>query len=80
MRGWLLILMFLSSYVCLAQEVILKGRVIDANSAEVIDEVEVSIDGTEITKLSNSEGLFNLSKSKLPQGEQVLRLFKQGYY
>ncbi|MFT5435463.1 MAG: hypothetical protein ACI840_000095 [Ulvibacter sp.] len=80
MRGWLLLLLFLSAFICLGQEAILKGRVIDSNSAVVIDEVIVSIDGIAITTLSNSDGLFNLSRFKLPQGEQVLSLYKRGYY
>ena len=80
MRGWLLLLIFLSSYVCHGQEAVLKGRVIDANSAAVLDGVQVSIDGVVIKSLSNSEGLFDLSRFILPQGEQVLRIFKQGYY
>ena len=79
MKEWFLALIFLFGHICLAQEAILKGRVIDANSAVGIDLVEVSIDGGVVKTFSNSDGLFNLSKFKLPQGEQVLRLFKQGY-
>ena len=80
MRGWLLILVFFFGYVSLGQEAILQGRVIDGNSAVAIDKVEVSIEGIAVKTLSNLEGLFNLNNFKLPQGEQVLMLYKQGYY
>ena len=34
MRGCLLLILFLSGFVCFGQDAILKGRVIDANSAQ----------------------------------------------
>ena len=80
MREWFFSLYFFCGFTCVGQEAGLKGRVIDGNSTVAIEQVEVSMEGVAIKTHSNLEGLFNLNTFKLPLGEQVLRLYKQGYY
>jgi len=63
----------------LAQDYSIKGRVVDSNSSEVIEGVEVSVQTTKNIFYTDAEGIFNITDSNLPEGEQVLNLRKIGY-
>ena len=80
MRGFFFLLFVLPSLTCLGQFPILKGRILDTSSLAVIDQVTISIEGVAVKTISNADGLFDLSSDSLPQGEQVLRVYKQGYH
>ena len=69
----------LGTLAMFAQEAIVKGRVVDTNSSEVIPDVDVRIQGSIYSTMTNAQGLFNLSGTELPQGEQVLVVSKSGY-
>ncbi|GHC45518.1 carboxypeptidase-like regulatory domain-containing protein [Ulvibacter litoralis] len=62
-----------------AQDAIVKGRIVDTNSSEVIPDVDVSIQTSIFNTATNAEGLFNIIGANLPQGEQVLLVSKSGY-
>ncbi len=63
----------------LSQNSVVKGRITDANSSDVIPNVEVRIQTSTFSDITNSNGLFNITGSDLPQGEQVLVVVKNGY-
>ncbi|OAB80093.1 TonB-dependent receptor [Cochleicola gelatinilyticus] len=63
----------------LAQEAIVKGRVVDTNSSEVIPDVDVRIQSSIYSTQTDADGLFLISGTELPQGEQVLLVLKEGY-
>jgi len=72
-------LMVLSSTFVFAQDAIVKGRVVDTNSSDVIEDAEVSIQGSAFSAYTSADGTFSISGSDLPQGEQVLLVSKNGY-
>ncbi|WP_034260213.1 carboxypeptidase regulatory-like domain-containing protein [Altibacter lentus] len=70
---------FFCSFSGLAQDAIVKGRIVDTNSSEVIPDVEVRILGSIYNTMTDAEGLFTISGTDIPQGEQVLVVNKNGY-
>src|SRR5690606_26466037 len=70
---------FLGSLSSLAQEVILKGRVLETNSYEPIPDVEISIQASIFKTNTNALGEFIFLEENLPQGQQILVISKQGY-
>lgn len=65
--------------VLFAQESIVKGRIIGLHSNEPISEVKLEIEGSIFSITTDEYGLFSFSEKSLPKGEQVLRVFKEGY-
>ncbi|MCW9037946.1 hypothetical protein, partial [Altibacter sp.] len=63
---------FFCSFSGLAQDAIVKGRIVDTKSSEVIPDVEVRILGSIYNTMTDAEGLFTISGTDIPQGEQVL--------
>jgi len=63
-----------------AQTAVVKGRVVDSNSSDVIGDVAISIKASTFTTLTDPEGLFVIQSEMLPQGEQVLIISKAGYF
>lgn len=63
----------------LGQEAIVTGRVIDADATEPVPHVEIRIVATGFTTETDTSGIFLISGSELPQGEQVLTVRKEGY-
>src|SRR5690606_2324274 len=61
-----------------AQQTVVKGSVKDPVTQEPIPDVTVTIEGTNISVTTDALGTFVFTQ-KLPLGEQVLRLSKQGY-
>ena len=74
-----LFVVILSNITLFAQETILKGRVIDTHSSEVIPNVALHILTTKIEAITNEEGLFLFTESDLPLGEQILTVSKSNY-
>lgn len=69
---------FLVSGAMLAQNSIVKGRVVETNSSEVIPSVSISIQASIFDAMTDANGLF-LIEGELPQGEQVLLVSKSGF-
>lgn len=78
---WALMFFFVfkGGFSLFAQEAIVKGRVVDTHSTEVILDVSISIQASIFSTVTNAEGLFNITGANLPQGEQVLLVTKDGY-
>ena len=77
---------FLAFYLCafsvfssLAQDAIVKGRVIDAKTTNPINAVQISIQNSIFNTLTNEDGLFSITGTNLPQGEQILIVNKLDY-
>ena len=70
---------FILSYSLFAQDAIVKGRIVDTNSSEVISGVNVSIQASIFSTDTNDDGLFSITDANLPEGEQVLLVTKSGY-
>ncbi|MFD2551291.1 carboxypeptidase regulatory-like domain-containing protein [Bizionia sediminis] len=69
---------FFSTVAAIAQETVVKGSVTEGTSLNPIRNVTVTIEGTDITTLTDENGMFEL-RSNLPLGEQVLRISKDEY-
>ena len=76
---FVLCIMILSGFSILAQEAIVKGRVLDTYSSEAIEDVEIRIITKNFNTKTNAQGLFEISSTNLPQGDQVLVVSKNGY-
>ena len=64
----------------MSQTSIVKGRVVDSNSSDVIENVAISIKASTFNTMTDPQGLFVIQGDALPQGEQVLLVSKPGYY
>lgn len=69
----------LYSFNIKAQDAIVKGRVIDTHSSEVISEVQIRILSFDLETNTDEDGLFLIQGSNLPQGEQILVVSKVNY-
>ena len=69
----------MSSITLLAQDAIIKGRVVDTHSSEVISDVQIHILSTNFETKTDNEGMFAFTGSGFPQGEQVLVVSKNNY-
>ncbi|MFC7356326.1 carboxypeptidase-like regulatory domain-containing protein [Jejudonia soesokkakensis] len=62
-----------------AQDAIVKGKVVDASSTEPIPDVEISIQESIYSTMTDATGMFEITGDDLPQGEQVLIIRKSGF-
>ena len=62
-----------------AQETVVKGQVIDADSTKPVSGVSVAIKGTSLSQTTDDLGSFNFNND-LPLGEQALMVSKAGYF
>lgn len=62
-----------------AQEATVKGRVIETNSGEPIPNVQLSIEESIYNTTTDANGIFTITDSNLPLGEQILLVEKSGY-
>ena len=69
----------LSTFTMVAQNTEVKGRVVDANSNDAISDVEINIQGSVLSAVTDDLGLFSITGTALPQGEQVLIVGKADY-
>jgi len=69
----------LMSFTLLAQDAIIKGRVVDTNSSEAIPSVEIRILSSDYNTQTDEKGMFLITSNTLPQGEQILVVSKLNY-
>ena len=69
----------LMSFTLLAQDAIIKGRVVDTNSSEAIPSVEIRILSSDYNTQTDENGMFLITSNTLPQGEQILVVSKLNY-
>lgn len=62
-----------------AQEVVVKGRIVEVNSNEPVPDVAIEILESVFSAKTNEKGLFAFNYANLPQGEQVMVISKPGY-
>lgn len=74
-----LVVVYISSTILHAQEAVIKGRLLDTHSSEVITDVQIHILSSNFETKTNMEGLFALTGSDFPQGEQILVVSKLNY-
>lgn len=70
---------FLAGFTTMAQQTAVTGTVLDTNSSEPIPGVEVSLQGSNFSAITGSDGIFTISGQALPLGDQLLFLSKAGY-
>ncbi len=80
MKKKLLIFLFgiFSIFTTYAQQTMIKGSVKDAVTFEPVSKVTITIEETNQTTKTNELGEFKFSNN-VPLGEQVLKIFKEGY-
>ncbi len=66
--------------VGIAQETIVRGRVVDINSSEVLSGVAIKIQGTIFNAVTNAEGMFLIENIHTSLGEQIVVVKKAGYH
>lgn len=71
--------MILSTISILAQETVIKGRVIDSHSSEALRDVIVRIVSSDFDTKTDTKGLFIFHKTTFLLGGQVLVIQKDGY-
>ncbi|WP_025666148.1 carboxypeptidase-like regulatory domain-containing protein [Aquimarina megaterium] len=76
---YILLIFFCSISSVNAQQTELKGKIIDAISGANLEKVTVSIKKTKVSVLTTTFGEFDFRDTKLPLGEQVLIISKDGY-
>ena len=69
----------LMSFTLLAQDAVIKGRVVDTNSSEAIPSVEIRILSSDYNTQTDEKGMFLITSNTLPQGEQILVISKPNY-
>ncbi len=74
-----LCIVFMGVFTVQAQDAVVKGRVVDTHSSEVISDVQIHILSSNFEAKTDNEGLFALTGSDFPQGEQVLVVSKNNY-
>lgn len=74
----ILVLLFLMIDITFAQQTVIKGSVKEASTYETIPNVTITIEETSQSTLTDTKGKFRFI-GKIPLGEQVLKLSKQGY-
>jgi hypothetical protein len=79
MKPQLFLIFFLQVLSLFPQEGVVKGRIIEIYSNDPVPEVKVQIAGSFFSSNTNKEGRFFISDRALPQGEQVLMVYKDGY-
>ncbi|RDK88715.1 carboxypeptidase-like regulatory domain-containing protein [Marinirhabdus gelatinilytica] len=74
-----LALFLLGSASLFAQEAVVKGKVIDSDATEPVPDTEIRILSSIFNTETDAQGMFSISGTDLPQGEQVLVVSKAGY-
>ena len=69
----------LTAFSMVAQDAVVKGRVVDATSNESIPATEIRIEKSTFFAETDDNGLFAITGTDLPQGEQVLIVSKDEY-
>ena len=74
-----LAVVYISGTILHAQEAVIKGRLVDTYSSEVITDVQIHILSSNIETKTDMKGLFALIGSDFPKGEQILVVSKLNY-
>ena len=74
-----LAVVYISGTILHAQEAVIKGRLVDTYSSEVITDVQIHILSSNIVTKTDMKGLFALIGSDFPKGEQILVVSKLNY-
>mgnify|MGYP000644191415 CR=1 FL=1 len=69
----------MSSTILQAQDTVIKGRVVDTHSSEIVPNVQIHILSSDFETQTDEKGLFIFNNSYLPLGEQVLVISKINY-
>ena len=68
-----------SSLVAFAQQTSVTGKVVDAATNEPLPDVEVHMENTAFTVMTDAKGEFSFNAYKVPLGEQIIGLEKEGF-
>ena len=74
-----LAVVYISGTILYAQEAVIKGRLVDTYSSEVITDVQIHILSSNFETKTDMKGLFVLIGSDFPKGEQILVVSKLNY-
>ena len=74
-----LAVVYISGTILHAQEAVIKGRLVDTYSSEVIKDVQIHILSSNFETKTDMKGLFALIGSDFPKGEQILVVSKLNY-
>ena len=74
-----LAVVYISVTILHAQEAVIKGRLVDTYSSEVITNVQIHILSSNFETKTDMKGLFALIGSDFPKGEQILVVSKLNY-
>ena len=74
-----LAVVYISGTILHAQEAVIKGRLVDTYSSEVITDVQIHILSSNFETKTDMKGLFALIGSDFPKGEQILVVSKLNY-
>lgn len=77
-RKLLTLALIFISQICFAQQYSVTGKLADATTAKAIADATITIEKTDFTTSSTTDGSFEIT-GNLPQGNQVLRIEKDGY-
>ena len=74
-----LAVVYISGTILHAQEAVIKGRLVDTYSSEVIKDVQIHILSSNFETKTDMKGLFALIGSDFPKGEQILVVSKLNF-
>ena len=74
-----LAVVYISGTILHAQEAVIKGRLVDTYSSEVITDVQIHILSSNFETKTDMKGLFALIGSDFPKGEQILVVSKLNF-
>ena len=74
-----LAVVYISGTILHAQEAVIKGRLVNTYSSEVIKDVQIHILSSNFETKTDMKGLFALIGSDFPKGEQILVVSKLNY-
>lgn len=71
--------LFLIGFTAFAQSTVVEGKVLDTNTSDPIPDVEVHIQGSSLSALTDSMGLFSITNEMIPEGDHTIVISKMGY-
>lgn len=77
-KGFILFALLLFSAISFSQTNVV-GNVVDATTNESLPDVEVTIEDSNLTVMTNASGEFNFIAFEVPLGEQIVTFTKEGF-
>lgn len=77
-KGFILFALLLFSAISFSQTNVV-GNVVDATTNESLPDVEVAIEDSNLTVMTNASGEFNFVAFEVPLGEQIVTFTKEGF-